>query len=119
MNSYAYYAIKVLLSALLIVAISEIAKRSSLLGALFASIPFVSILAFVWLYLETGSAEKIPALSLGIFWLVIPSLLLFAVLPGLLKLGWNFWPSLIVSIMLTSAAYLLMLRLLKTFGVEL
>ncbi len=119
MNTYAYYAIKLLISALLVVAISEVAKRSATLGALIASIPFVSILAFVWLYLESGNADKIPALSLNIFWLVIPSLLLFLSLPSLLKLGWSFWPSLLGSMALTSVAYVLMLRLLQRFGVEL
>jgi len=119
MNAYAFYAIKLLISALLVVAVSEVAKRSSTLGALLASIPFVSILAFVWLYLESGNADKISALSLNIFWLVLPSLLLFLALPGLLKLGWSFWPSLLVSMALTSVAYILMLRLLKQFNIEL
>jgi hypothetical protein len=119
MNSYAYYAIKILVSALLIVVISEVAKRSTFFGAVLASIPVISILAFTWLYFETGNIEKISSLSLGIFWLVIPSLLLFLALPGLLRLGWGFWPSLLASIALTSAAYLLMLRLLSQFGTPL
>jgi hypothetical protein len=119
MNAYAYYAAKVLVSAVLIVAVSEAAKRSSLLGAVLASIPTISILAFVWLYLDTGSPEKVSSLSIGIFWLVLPSLLLFLLLPGLLRLGWSFWPSLLASIAATSAAYLLMLRLLRYFGAPL
>ena len=45
-----YYVIKVLISAILIVAISELSKRSSLIGAILASIPFVSVLAFIWIY---------------------------------------------------------------------
>ena len=119
MNAHAYYAVKVLVSALLIVAISEAAKRSSTLGALLASLPLISILAFVWLYLDTGSAERIASLSLDIFWLVIPSLLLFLALPGLIRLGWGFWPSLLASLAATSAAYLAMLWLLKQFGAPL
>ena len=69
-----YYLAKVAITALLVVAISEIAKRSSLMGALLASLPLTSILAFIWLYLETGSGEKVAALSASILWLVLPSL---------------------------------------------
>ena len=50
-----------------------------------------SLLAFIWLYRETGDAQKVAALSSDILWLVLPSLLLFALLPVLLRLGWNFW----------------------------
>ena len=57
------YALKVLISALMIVAISEIAKRSSTLGAIIASLPLTSLLAFLWLYGETGDTAKIAELS--------------------------------------------------------
>ena len=44
-----YYAFKVLISALLIVAITELSKRNSGLAALLASLPLTSLLAFIWL----------------------------------------------------------------------
>ncbi len=75
-----HYAIKVALSAGVIVAVAEIAKRSSFWAAALASLPLTSLLAFVWLYLETGDIQKITTLAQGIFWLVIPSLLLFVLL---------------------------------------
>lgn len=112
-----YYAVKVIVSALLIAAISEIAKRHSTLAALLAALPITSILAFVWMYFETGSIEQVGALSRQIFWLVIPSLALFLSLPALLFRGWGFWPALLVACALTSGAYLLMLPLLRRFGI--
>lgn len=112
-----YYITKVIVSAVLIVAISEIAKRSSVLGAVLASIPLVSVIAMIWLYHETGDTAKISALANGIFWLVIPSLVLFLALPLLLKTGLNFYLSLGISITLTAISYFLMLSLLKQFGV--
>ncbi len=69
-----YYAIKIILSALIIVAVSEIAKRSSAFAALVAALPLTSLLAFVWLHLEHTPAERIAELSGQIFWLVLPSL---------------------------------------------
>ena len=99
------YVLKIAITAVVVVAIDEIAKRSSLWAALLASLPLTSLLAFLWLWIETGDAEKVAALSQGIFWLVIPSLLLFVLLPLLLRAGWNFWGSLAASAAATAAAY--------------
>ncbi len=80
-KNMAYYLTKLAITAVLIVLISEISRRSSLIGAILASIPLVSVLAMVWLYVDTKDVEKISALATGIFWLVIPSLALFITLP--------------------------------------
>jgi hypothetical protein len=101
----AQFLVKVLVSALLVAAVSEVARRSSLLGAVLASLPVTSLLAFIWLYRETGDAEKVAALSGDILWLVLPSLLLFALLPVLLRAGWNFWLALATSSAATAIAY--------------
>ena len=111
-----YYTIKIVLSALIIVAVSEIAKRSSMLGALLASLPLTSLLAFVWLYLDTGDVQKVSALSSDIFWLVLPSLPMFLVLPWLLKMGWGFWLSLGAAVVVTAACYGMMLLAFKQFA---
>ena len=114
-----YYLVKLILSALLIVAISEIAKRSSGFAALVASLPTTTLLAFVWLGLEGESPEKLAALSGQIFWLVLPSLILFPLFAVLLKNGVNLWASLGASCSATAVAYLVMLPLLRRFGVSL
>ena len=114
-----YYIVKIAISALLIVAISEIAKRHSGFAALVASLPLTSLLAFVWLHVEGTPAPQIANLSGQIFWLVLPSLLLFVLLPILLRQDWGFWPSLGVSIAATAACYLALLPMLRRFGVEL
>jgi len=113
-----YYLIKVLISSVLIVAISEISKRSSLLGAILASIPLISVLAFIWLYIDTGNVEKISKLSYNIFWLVIPSLVLFISLPILLKLEINFYASLLLSIVFTIIVYYIMILILQRFEIK-
>lgn len=110
--------VKVLLTSVVVVAVAEAGKRSSLLGALLASLPLTSLLAMVWLYADTRDSEKIASLSTGIFWLVLPSLILFVALPLLLRRGLTFVPSLAVACGLTVAAYFVMLALLKRFGIE-
>lgn len=115
----AYYVIKIAVTTTLIVLISEIAKRSSLMGAILASIPLVSVLAMMWLYVDTNNVEKVSALSSSIFWLVIPSLVLFILLPVLLKAGLNFYLSMFFSIAATMASYWLMITVLNYYGIKL
>jgi len=99
------YIAKVVVSALVIVAVAEIAKRASIWAAVLASLPITSLMAFIWLYLDTGDTGRVAALSQGIFWLVLPSLALFLLLPVLLRSGWSFWPSLTLSSAATIVAY--------------
>ena len=113
------YAFKIGLSALILVAIAEIAKRSSFWAAALASLPLTSLLAFIWLYVDTGDMQKIATLSSGIFWLVLPSLLLFVLLPILLRSGLGFWLSLLTASTATALAYLGTIKLLALFGIKL
>jgi len=109
--------VKVAVTALVVVAVSEVGKRSTIAGAVLASLPLTSLLAFVWLYAETGDVQKIAALSHGIFWLVLASLPLFLILPALLNAGWNFWASLGVATGSAVVAYLGMIYCLTRMGV--
>ena len=112
------YIVKIALTAAVVVAVSEIAKRSAFWGAALASLPLISVLAFVWLYLDTGETQRVAELSHGVFWLVIPSLLLFVLLPLLLRSGWGFWSSLGVACAATLAAYLAVVWCLERFGIR-
>jgi hypothetical protein len=114
-----YYALKVIISALLIVAVSEIAKRSTGFAALVASLPLTSLLAFIWLHLDASPPERIAELSSQIFWFVLPSLLLFLLLPFLLKHGLSFWVSLGLSMAATAGCYIALLPLLRRMGINL
>ena len=113
-----FYAVKILVSAVLIVLISEFAKRSTLFGALVASLPITSLLAFIWLYLDTGDSARIATLSTGVFWLVLPSLVFFMVLPLALRAGWTFWPGLLAAILATMVGYGIMVPILRKYGIE-
>jgi hypothetical protein len=112
------YIIKIALTAVVVVAVSEIAKRSPIWAALLASLPLTSLLAFVWLYRDTGDSEQIAALSQSILWLVLPSLVLFIALPWLLRAGWGFWPSLACSCVATAGAYGAMVWVLGRIGIH-
>jgi hypothetical protein len=114
-----YYILKFSVSALIIVLISEIAKRHSGFAALIASLPLTSLLAIVWMHVDGAESLQIAALSNQVFWLVLPSLLLFLLLPMLLRYGLGFWLSLGLSVISTVTCYLLLLPLLRRVGVQL
>lgn len=114
-----YYIIKFFVSALIIVLISEIAKRHSGFAALVASLPLTSLLAMVWMHVDGVESVQLAELSSQVFWLVLPSLLFFLLFPALIKQGLGFWPSLGVSVTATIAGYFVLLPLLRRLGVQL
>ena len=57
------YAIKIILTATVIVAIAEVAKRNSVIAAVIASLPLTSLLAFVWMRYEAVLNSQIADLS--------------------------------------------------------
>lgn len=115
----AYYITKIAVTTVLIVLISEVAKRSSLLGGILASVPLVSVLAMIWLYVDTHDAARVSALASSVFWLVIPSLALFLALPVLIRKGISFYPSLGLSVLVTIGCYYGMISVLGRLGVKL
>lgn len=114
-----YYLLKIGVTTMLVVLISEIAKRSSFMGAILASIPLVSVLAMIWLYIDTRDVDKVGELSSSVFWLVLPSLVLFVSLPLLLRQGVGFYLSMSISIGITVLTYWAMVTALSHFGVRL
>lgn len=113
-----YYLLKILVSGVVIATVSELAKRDLTLGALVAALPLTSLLAFLWMKFDGVPDEHIGGLSIQIFWLVIPSLVLFVGLWFLVRNGYSFWISLSVSGAITIAGYHGMLLALRKFGIE-
>ena len=110
------YFIKLFISSGIIVLVSEIAKRDNLLGGLIASIPLVSVLSMIWLYVDTNDIDKVKALANGILWMIFPSMSLFIVLPILINCGIKFYLSLTISILITMVCYLSTISFMNYFG---
>ena len=113
-----YYIFKIAITTGLVIAVSEVAKRSSLLGGLLASLPIISFLGIIWLYVETSDAAKVASLSRNVFWLVLPSLPFFLVLPYLLKRNVNFYISLGAATAVMFLLYLGMMLMLRRYGID-
>lgn len=100
-----YLLAKGIISAIVVVAASEIAKRIPAFGGLIASLPLVAMLALIWLWRDTADKTQVADLAASTFWFVLPSLPMFLLVPALLRTGWGFWPSLAAGIALTLALY--------------
>ena len=110
------FLLRVGVSALLIAVASELARRQAWFGALIASLPLTSILAMIWLWRDGTEPAQIAAFATSIFWLVIPSLLLFIVMPLMLRSGFGFWISLGAGCAATLAGYAATLLALRAWG---
>jgi succinate-acetate transporter protein len=112
------YIIKVLLTALIVVGVSEFSKRSTFVGTVMASLPLTSLLAMIWLFRDTQDVQKIVDLSYGIFWIVIPSLAFFVIFPILLKQGLRFSVAMILSCVSTALIYVVYTVVLRKCGIK-
>lgn len=111
--------IKYLVTALIIVVVSEVARRADKLGALIASLPLVTFMVMIWLYVGKADVEKISNHSFYTFWYVLPTLPMFLVLPWLLQKGVNFWLSLLICVAVTVLCFLIAVPFARRLGVEL
>ena len=113
-----YLVLKTLISAIIIVLVSEIAKRYTWTAAIIVSLPLTSLLAFVWLYWDTKDVQKVIDLSYSTIVMSLPSFVFFIVLPLLLKFKQNFIFSIIVSIISTAVAYTIFMFFIKKFNLN-
>lgn len=110
--------IKYLVTAGVVVVVTEAAKRHDKLGGLLAALPLVTVLALIWLHVEGQPSEKIANHAWYTFWYVLPTLPMFLAFPFLLpRLG--FWLTLLSCIAGTLACFALYALLLRRFGIEL
>ncbi|MGE4369167.1 MAG: DUF3147 family protein [Burkholderiaceae bacterium] len=113
-----WIATKYLVTAGLVVLISEVAKRSDRLGSLVASLPLVTLLTLFWLHFENQGHEKIANHAYYTFWYVIPTLPMFIAFPWMLG-RFGFWGTIAASVVLTIVCFALFARVLAPFGVDL
>ncbi|MDB3871617.1 DUF3147 family protein [Euryarchaeota archaeon] len=115
MNSIIFDTFKIILTAIIIVGVAQLSQKDTLLAAVLASIPLVSVLAMMWMNQDGASNEDIVNFSKDIVWLVLPSLLLFIVMPELIERGWDFYPALGGGLCATVIGYFLMIEIMEKF----
>lgn len=113
-----YLIVKYLITAGIVVLVSELAKRSDKLGGFVAALPLVTVLTLIWLYIENQSDSKIENHAWYTFWYVLPTLPMFLVFPALFpRIG--FWPTLLTCMVITVICFGLLAHAVRRFGIEL
>lgn len=106
---------KILITASLIVIITEIAKLNDRIGALIAALPITTFLILFWLHFENNSIEKISNHVSYTLLYVLPTLPMFLIFPYLInKLG--FYWSIIISLFITTFFVVVVHFLSKKYG---
>ncbi|PJG59546.1 DUF3147 family protein [Aeromonas cavernicola] len=109
---------KYMITAAMVVLISEVAKRSDKLGGLLAALPIVTLLVLVWMKLEGQHPQKIANHAWYTFWYVVPTLPMFLIFP-LLYQRYGFWLALMGCCALTIVLFIMWSKLLSKFGIAL
>jgi hypothetical protein len=114
-----FLIVKYAVTSLVIVLVSEVAKRSDRVGALIASLPLVTVMAMIWLYVEKQPETKIANHAYYTFWYVLPTMPMFLLMPWMMNRGANFWVSLAAGCTLTIVCFAIAAVVLKRFGIGL
>lgn len=121
MNLSLWVVVKLFLSAGVIVAVTEVVKRSDRFGALLASLPFVTVISMIWIYHETPAAERLAKVSTHanlVFWYVLPTLPMFLLFPWMAR-QWGFYGALGTGAILTVGLFAFTRWLLARQGIAL
>ena len=110
--------IKAIVSGLIIALVSELVKRSVFLGAILTALPLVSILAMSWMWFEGQDTEVIARYAQAMFWLLLPSIPMFLLLPFLLRQGWGYGSGLCCCMLVTVVLYGGMFYLLRLLNID-
>ena len=113
-----YFIVKVLITAFLIVIISEIAKTNDRMGGLVAALPITTIMILFWLYYEKTPTEKISNHMSFTLIYVLPTLPMFLTFPYLIN-KFGFYISMIISIFMTTIFIFFVDLISKKFGYKL
>ena len=109
---------KYLISAAIVVFVSEAAKRSDKLGGFIAALPLITFMALIWLHIEKQPEQKIANHAWYTFWYVLPTLPMFLIFPVLLP-RFGFWPSLLACAFITVCSFAVLAFVVRRFGIEL
>lgn len=92
-----FFVIKILVSAVIIALVTEIAKKHTSLGGLIAAMPITTLIAIFWLYYEKKDLALLSDFSKAVFWGIFPTLLFFIPAIYLFKKGYNFYLVIFIS----------------------
>ena len=103
---------KIIVTAALIVLISEIAKVNDKLGGLIAAMPIMTLLVILWMYYEGNSDEKISSHMSYTLLYIVPTIPMFIVFPFVIS-KFGFYIAFLISILVTVISVTILNFLIK------
>ena len=110
--------LKILITSIIIVSITEIAKVNDKIGGLIAAMPLTTFLILFWMYYENASENKISAHINYTFLYLIATIPMFIVFSYCLN-KFGFWITIFISIFATLICTLVVHQISKDFDVKL
>ena len=110
--------LKILVTAIIIVIVSEIAKVNDKIGGLIAAMPLTTFLILFWMYYENVSENKITAHINYTLLYLIATVPMFLIFPYCLN-KFGFWVTIFISIILTLICTLVVHQISKNFDIKL
>lgn len=95
----AFFIVKIIVSAIVIAVVSEVAKKYTSVGGLIAAMPITTLLTMFWLYFENKNPLLISNFLYAVIQGVFITFLFFIPCIILLKKGFNFYLSVVFSLL--------------------
>ncbi|MFL2821967.1 MAG: DUF3147 family protein [Alphaproteobacteria bacterium] len=110
--------LKVLITSIIIVVVSEIVKINDRVGGLIAALPFTTFLILFWMNFENATTEKISNHMTYTLIYLIATVPMFLIFPICLK-NFGFWVAIFFSILVTLVSTLIIHQMSKNFDIKL
>ena len=110
-----FYIFKLLITVIIVVTITEVAKVNIKLAAIITAMPAITILSILWMYYEGVTNEKIGVYVFNTLIYIIPTIPMFLLFPYILDKT-NFFITLVISFMLVGFSALLLNLILKVIN---
>ena len=113
-----YLGLKILLTAILIVLITELAKMNDRWGGLVAAMPLTTFFVISWMYADGAADRKIASHISYTLLYVLPTLPMFVIFPFVINRA-GFFAAILASIVITGISVVLMDMMVRPFGIKL
>ena len=107
-----FLIIKIIVTAILIVLISEIAKVNDKLGGLISAMPIITLLVILWMYYDGNSDEKISSHMSYTLLYIVPTIPMFLIFPFVIS-KFGFYIAFLISILVTVISVTILNFLIK------
>ena len=107
-----FLIIKIIVTAILIVLISEIAKVNDKLGGLISAMPIITLIVILWMYYDGNSDEKISSHMSYTLLYIVPTIPMFLIFPFVIS-KFGFYIAFLISILVTVISVTILNFLIK------